>query len=113
MTSDFQCRRCGECCRIPGQVHLTESDIARMAALLGLNESDFIQQHTELARDRRNLVLKVRSDGACIFLEANHCTVYPARPQQCAGYPLEWNNPDWPKPCWGAQIPRADISSFS
>lgn len=105
MTTTFQCARCGECCRVPGQVHLTEADIARLAAQLGLGESDFIQQHTELARDRRDLALKAKPDGTCIFLEGAACIVYPARPQQCAGYPVEWNNPDWPKPCWGVRAP--------
>jgi Fe-S-cluster containining protein len=70
-----------------------------MAALLGVSECDFIRQHTELVRDRRDLVSKVKPDGVCIFIEANDCMVYPARPQQCMDYPVKWNNPGWENIC--------------
>jgi len=99
VTTDFHCSHCGECCRIPGQIHLTEADITRLATLLGLTEHEFIQCYAELARDRRDLVIKGDPALPCLFLNGNDCVVYPARPQQCAGYPLEWNNPGWEQIC--------------
>ena len=99
LPTDFPCTRCGECCRIPGQVHLTPADIARLAALLGLRDYDFIQRHTHLARDRRDLVLQGDPAKPCRFLNGNDCAVYPARPEQCAGYPEMWKNPGWEKIC--------------
>lgn len=99
MTTPFECSRCGECCRIPGQIHLTDADIARLAAFLGLTEWNFIQQHTGLARDRRNLVISGDRCEPCRFLQGNECTVYPARPDQCSGYPEKWNNPGWERIC--------------
>lgn len=97
--ANFVCTRCGECCRIPGQIHLTEADLARLAAFFGMSEYDFIQAYTDLARDRRNLVVKGDPALPCRFLSGNDCTVYPARPEQCAGYPFKWHNPDWQKIC--------------
>ncbi|MBI5394366.1 MAG: YkgJ family cysteine cluster protein [Verrucomicrobia bacterium] len=99
MTTTFQCTRCGECCRIPGQIHLTETDIARMAAFLKLTEQDFIQRHTDLARDRRDLVIKGDPASPCQFLRGNDCVIYPVRPEQCAAYPAKWNNPGWENIC--------------
>jgi hypothetical protein len=99
MTSDFQCARCGECCRIPGQIHLTETDIARLAAFLGLAEPDFIQRHTSLSRDRRDLVIQGDPAAPCQFLRGNDCAIYPVRPEQCENYPQQWNNPGWEKIC--------------
>lgn len=99
MTADFQCGRCGECCRIPGQIHLTDADITRLAALLKLTEHEFIQRYTDLSRDRRNLALRGDPASPCLFLRGNDCAVYAARPEQCSTYPVKWNNPGWEKIC--------------
>lgn len=99
MASDFHCLRCGECCRIPGQIHLTEADIARLAVFMGMTEREFIQRHTGVARDRRGLVIKGDPNAPCRFLSANDCLIYPARPEQCVNYPEKWNNPGWEKVC--------------
>ena len=71
--SHFECQRCGACCRIEGQVRLTDADLARLALFLGLPIGEFISQFTDLARDRRGLVLKEQPGGACIFLESSDC----------------------------------------
>ncbi|HOW68298.1 MAG TPA: YkgJ family cysteine cluster protein [Candidatus Paceibacterota bacterium] len=97
--SNFVCTRCGECCRIPGQIHLTEVDISRLAAFLGFSEHDFIQRHIDLAQDRKNLVIKGNPDLPCPYLKDNQCSVYAARPEQCRNYPFRWRNPDWRKIC--------------
>lgn len=99
MTSAFHCANCGECCRITGQVRLTEDDVRRIALFLSLTEFEFIQRHTELAHDRRSLVVKGNPTTPCPFLTGNQCVIYPARPRQCATYPVEWRNPDWEGLC--------------
>lgn len=92
----FRCRRCGACCRIPnGIVRVSEAEISRIAAFLGKSEADFIAEGTDLAPDRRGLILKSRQDGACAFLgEDNLCRINPVKPRKCATFPQEWVNSD-------------------
>lgn len=89
----YECQRCTACCRWPGQVRLTDAEIARLAAFKNLSEHDFIQQFTRLRQDRRGLVLQEKPDGACIFLDGNDCSVQTAKPQQCRDFPNLWSYP--------------------
>ena len=88
--AEFSCTGCGECCRWPGSVLLTERDIQVMADALELTEHDFIDQYTALAPNRAQLTLTGRPDGSCIFLDENRCSVYEARPDQCRSFPFAW-----------------------
>ena len=98
----FVCRRCGACCRIEGIVRLRDGDTARIAAHLGMDEADFIANETELAPDRKGLVLKDRSDGACAMLDdENRCRIYPVRPEKCRTFPYEWTNAESANYCLG------------
>lgn len=103
MPDNFECQRCGACCRIEGQVRLTEADLARLAAFLALTEPAFIETYTILAADRRGLVLQEQPGGACIFLHGSNCRVNPAKPRQCAEFPHTWNNPGWDQLCMAAR----------
>ncbi len=87
------CQRCTACCRWPGQVRLTNDEIARIAAFLQLGEHDFIQRHTRLQHDRHGLALQEQSDGACVFLITNRCTIQAVKPQQCRDFPNLWKYP--------------------
>ncbi len=100
----LECQRCTACCRWPGQVQLTDAEIARLAAFRGVTEDDFIQQFTRLRQDRQGLALQEKPDGACIFLEGNDCAVQPVKPQQCREFPNLWNFPGFEKICHA--IPR-------
>jgi len=95
----YECQRCTACCRWPGQVRLTQAEIARLAAFKGLSEFDFIQEYTRLDQQRRGLALKEKPGGECIFLEGNDCTVQPVKPQQCRDFPNGWNFPGFEKVC--------------
>lgn len=86
----YHCQRCTACCRWPGQVRLTEAEITRLAAHLGLGERDFVAQYTRLRADRRGLVLVEQAEGACIFLEGGDCRVQAVKPQQCRDFPNRW-----------------------
>ena len=90
---------CTACCRWPGQVRLTEPEIARLAAFKGLSEWEFIQRHTRLTADRRGLALQDKPDGSCVFLEGNDCAVQPVKPQQCRDFPNLWNFPGFEQFC--------------
>jgi Fe-S-cluster containining protein len=103
----FECQRCTACCRWPGQVRLTDTEITRLAAHKGLSEFDFIQQYTRLTGDRKGLALTDKANGECVFLEGENCAVQPVKPQQCRDFPNLWNFPGFEKMCHA--IPR-DVS---
>jgi Fe-S-cluster containining protein len=100
----YECQRCTACCRWPGQVRLTDAEIARLAEFKGLSEFDFIQQFTRLTPDRRGLSLNDKANGECIFLEGDDCAVQAVKPQQCRNFPNLWNFPGFEKVCHA--IPR-------
>ena len=99
----FSCRRCGACCRIKdGIVRVSEAEIARIAAYLGMSEAAFIDAETDVAPDRRGLVLKSRPDGACAYLtDGNLCRINPVKPDKCRTFPYEWTNADSSDVCPG------------
>ena len=99
-----ECQRCTACCRWPGQVRVTEAEIARLAAFKHLSEYEFIQQFTRLRHDRRGLVLQEKPDGACVFLDGKDCSVQPVKPQRCRDFPNLWNFPGFEKVCHA--VPR-------
>ncbi len=98
----FICSQCGACCRWPGSVLLEEGDIEVAAAALQLDADAFIQRHTRLARNRRQLTLNENPDGACEFYDSSTgCRIYAARPRQCRDFPHTWTVdgcPACPKP---------------
>ena len=93
---NFHCRCCGACCRIKdGIVRVSEAEVTRIAAFLGMSESVFIACETELAPDRKSLMLKSRPDGSCAYLTAdNLCRINPVKPDKCRTFPFEWINLD-------------------
>ena len=95
----YLCQRCTACCRWPGDVILSETDISRISRFLGLTEWDFIQRHTRLSRNRRHLSLHEAGDGACAFLDGDDCRLQPVKPEQCAGFPNRWVFPGWRQVC--------------
>ena len=102
-TSSFFCRQCGACCRIKdGIVRVSYAEIARIVAFLGMAEQDFIDRETEIAPDRRGLILKSRPDGACAWLsDDNLCRINPVKPDKCRTFPYEWTNDDSYRICPG------------
>lgn len=99
----FKCTGCGSCCRIPNAiVRVSDAEIARIAAYLGVSEMDFISKETEVAPDRRGLILRSRDDDSCVWLtEDNRCRIHPVKPDKCRSFPYEWTNPDSHEICSG------------
>ena len=104
----FECQGCGACCRIPnGIVRVSESEISRIAAFLGMAESEFIANETDVAPDRKGLVLKSRTDDSCVWLtEDNRCRIHPVKPDKCRTFPYEWTNSDSYEICAGLKLNR-------
>lgn len=95
----YECQRCTACCKWPGQVRITDAEISRMAAHLGLAEHAFIQQYTRLRADRQGLSIMDKPNGECIFLQGGDCIVQPVKPQQCRDFPNLWNFPGFEQTC--------------
>ena len=101
----YACQRCGNCCRWPGDVIVTETEIARIAAHLGMPEGEFIEQYTRLSANRQHLSLIDKGDGACIFLEGcNTCAIQAVKPVQCQGFPNVWRFEGWREVCEAIEI---------
>lgn len=92
----FVCRRCGACCRIAdGICRVSDDEIRRIANFLGMDEADFIAKETEIAPDRKSLMLRNTPEGACVWLDgANRCMIHPVKPDKCRTFPFEWTNAD-------------------
>lgn len=101
----YQCQRCTNCCRWPGDVKVSEGEIREIAAFLGMEEGLFVERYTRLRVDRRGLSIIDRSDHSCIFLEGNDCVINPVKPQQCRDFPNKWNFPGWRKVCEAVPVP--------
>ena len=100
----FQCRRCGNCCRWPGHVHVNDREIDAIAAMLGMTPELFIEKYTRLTEDRRGLSLIENEQGHCIFLENTEPASFRIdenKPQQCRDFPARWNFPGWEDECAG------------
>ena len=96
----YQCQRCGNCCRWPGEVVLSDREIGEMSAHLQMSEHEFIQRHTGLRASRAGLTLGERPDGACVLLDAGgRCRVHPVKPAQCRAFPNRWRFPGWRQIC--------------
>ncbi|MCK6472939.1 MAG: YkgJ family cysteine cluster protein [Planctomycetes bacterium] len=82
------CRRC--CGGAPGDVWVTEEEVAAIAKLLRRTVDDFERTFVRRYRDGRK-TLKERANYDCVLLGEEGCTVYAARPRQCRDYPF------WPE----------------
>ncbi len=102
----YLCQRCGNCCRWPGDVRLTESETTVIAAFLEMSEEAFIQDCTRLNANRTGLSIIDKPNGECLFLEGlNTCRIQPVKPAQCRGFPNAWNFPGWRQMCEAVEAP--------
>lgn len=104
----YVCQRCTACCRWPGDVRLEDEEIPRIAAFLGLGESEFIDRFTRLRTNRTGLSLIERENHECVMLEEGGCRIHEVKPSQCAGFPNKWNFPGWRQVCEAKPIPMAE-----
>jgi Fe-S-cluster containining protein len=85
------CTKCANCCRTL-RIVVTEEDIARIAAHLGMGQHEFIAAYLE--RDEEEGCFRIKTTP-CPFLSDNKCTIYEVRPEKCQGYPFT-DKPDFP-----------------
>jgi len=80
----IDCTACANCCRVT-EVAISDRDVDKLVKFLGVTRQEFIRDSTQQA-ESGELILK-RTPAGCVFLEGNLCTVYEARPQNCANFP--------------------------
>ena len=100
----YLCERCTNCCRWPGDVKVSDSEISAIASFLKIKQDLFIEKYTRLRSDRRGLSLIDQPDGACIFLDGQDCQIQSVKPDQCRGFPNAWNFPGWRDICQATEI---------
>jgi hypothetical protein len=89
-------------------VPVSERELAEIAALLGMEERDFIERYTRLRPERDGLALVDKANGECVFLEGRDCAIQPAKPAQCRGFPNTWNFPGWREVCEATPVLRGE-----
>jgi uncharacterized protein len=82
--AEIDCTACANCCRVT-EVGITAKDVEKLAKFVGASEHEFVEHYT--ARDASGAVILKRNENGCVFLEGNLCSVYEARPQNCANFP--------------------------
>lgn len=86
----FQCQPgCTRCCEVKGYVYLTEDDLRRAAAYLGMTAADFEERY--VIRYRHLLRLRKPQNAQCHFLTEKGCSIHEVKPVQCRLYPF------WPE----------------
>ena len=90
---------CTKCCEQQGFVYLTEEDIPRLAAYVGMAVEAFELRYVYRTKNQRRL--RVPRHAQCEFLKEGGCSVHPAKPLQCRTFPywpeLVGNKRNWEK----------------
>jgi Fe-S-cluster containining protein len=87
----FECNGCGLCCgdtkTKKRHILLLEAELAAISAETSMP----MQEFSESTEGKKPYVAEMRktSEGKCVFLKANRCTVYGVRPLICRFYPFE------------------------
>ena len=82
------CRRC--CGGAPGDVWVTEEELAAIAAYMKLTADEFERSYIRRYASGKASI-RERRNGDCVLLDEKGCSVYPVRPKQCRDYPF------WPE----------------
>ena len=81
--SKIDCLNCANCCKTISP-RFKAPDIVRIAKYLGMKQGELIEQYLRLDEDGDYVVKK----SPCPFLGSdNYCSIYEARPRDCANYP--------------------------
>lgn len=86
----FTCQPgCTRCCEQQGYVYITEDDLRRAAAYLGMTGRAFERKY--VYRTRHLLRLRKPRGRQCHFLAGSGCSIHPVKPVQCRLFPF------WPE----------------
>jgi len=98
----FACTQCGACCSgAPGKVRVTPGEIEQIAGFRGIPTTKVLTSAVRIVDGE--WLLKERSNGDCIFLSEQGCSIHPVKPKQCRLYPFWFKNvrsdTAWAKTC--------------
>ncbi|MGY5873251.1 MAG: YkgJ family cysteine cluster protein [Candidatus Thorarchaeota archaeon] len=117
----FECTKCGACCRDEFLiVTVIGSDIAKIAAVLGLGPEDMtkaldfyiiadgesipigLEKIPAVATEQglAFMAIKKMENGDCIFLKEDMCMIHPVRPLVCQSFPFVLNEVEGQR-TWG------------
>ncbi len=86
----FTCQPgCTNCCNMQGFVYLTEQDLKRAAAFLGVDAREFETRY--VYRTAHQTRFRKPPEKQCPFLGESGCNIHPAKPTQCRTFPF------WPE----------------
>lgn len=103
MNGVYECARCGNCCRWPGPVYVSEAEIRRIARFLDIDRSEFKNLYIRAVDCGKALSLSEKLDGSCVLLDGNRCKVHEVKPEQCRDFPNKWNFDGFKELC-GARL---------
>src|SRR3954452_20128579 len=112
---NFTCSQCGNCCTGgPGFVWISEQEVARLAACLGITPEETFEKYCRDVGGRLSLneFRNAAGNYDCVFLKEEkvpaaggvtqtrrRCTVYEVRPLQCRTWPF-WPENLWSRKTW-------------
>lgn len=88
---NFECIRCGKCCKHRGDLALTPMDVFQISKFLRISCEEMVWKYTTLSHKHdfpQPLIQGKGSQNTCIFYQSNECLIYPVRPAQCYLFPL-------------------------
>jgi Fe-S-cluster containining protein len=86
----FECQPgCTACCEQRGFVYLTEADMVRIAAYVGMTSEEFERGYVYRTKNLRRL--RTPRETRCRFLRSGGCSIHPVKPTQCRIFPF------WPE----------------
>lgn len=87
----FECNRCGLCCGDTQEktrhILLLQKEAKQIAEHVRMQTADFSLEIND--KFPYGCEMKKTSDGQCVFLKENQCTIYSLRPLICRFYPFQ------------------------
>jgi len=86
---DFQCQRCGHCCRVADPIDIYPKDIRRLASFFNISEEEMIEEYTIPHHSETDL-RAFKATVPCRFYDEakKGCKIYQARPMVCRCSPF-------------------------
>ena len=88
----FNCKNCGNCCKIEESIAICREDIKRIATYLSMSYKNVMARYVRLEGDK----YFIKISKPCVFYDNDKkCTIYDARPLICRAHPYMNMAPDF------------------